>query len=107
MPQSTKHRSSAQPLSTQQVQLMDAYLRAANYLSVRQIYLYNNSLLPEPLSLADIKPSVVGHWGITPGQNFIYVHLNRARKGKRSAHVLHAGLLFGRLAARRPFNCYR
>jgi xylulose-5-phosphate/fructose-6-phosphate phosphoketolase len=56
---------------------MDAYWRAANYLSVGQIYLYDNPLLKEPLELAHVKPLVVGHWGTTPGQNFIYVHLNR------------------------------
>jgi len=54
-----------------------AYWRAANYLSVGQIYLLDNPLLREPLQLAHIKPLVVGHWGTTPGQNFIYVHLNR------------------------------
>src|ERR1700722_2855988 len=56
---------------------MDAYWRAANYLSVGQIYLYDNPLLKRPLQLSDVKPLVVGHWGTTPGQNFIYVHLNR------------------------------
>jgi xylulose-5-phosphate/fructose-6-phosphate phosphoketolase len=56
---------------------MDAYWRAANYLSVGQIYLYDNPLLRRPLALSDVKPLVVGHWGTTPGQNFIYVHLNR------------------------------
>ena len=59
---------------------MDAYWRAANYLSVGQIYLYDNPLLREPLKQAHIKPLVVGHWGTTPGQNFIYVHLNRVIK---------------------------
>ena len=59
---------------------LDAYWRAANYLSVGQIYLYDNPLLREPLTLAHVKPLVVGHWGTTPGQNFIYVHLNRAIK---------------------------
>jgi xylulose-5-phosphate/fructose-6-phosphate phosphoketolase len=59
---------------------MDAYWRAANYLSVGQIYLYDNPMLREPLTLAHIKPLVVGHWGTTPGQNFIYVHLNRIIK---------------------------
>ena len=58
--------------------LMDAYWRASNYLSVGQIYLYDNPMLREPLKLAHVKPLVVGHWGTTPGQNFIYVHLNRA-----------------------------
>jgi xylulose-5-phosphate/fructose-6-phosphate phosphoketolase len=56
---------------------MDAYWRAANYLSVGQIYLYDNPLLRRPLALADIKHMLLGHWGTTPGQNFIYVHLNR------------------------------
>jgi xylulose-5-phosphate/fructose-6-phosphate phosphoketolase len=56
---------------------MDAYWRAANYLSVGQIYLYDNPLLREPLKLSHVKPLVVGHWGTVPGQNFIYVHLNR------------------------------
>src|SRR4051812_5096974 len=56
---------------------MDAYWRAANYLSVGQIYLLDNPLLREPLKPANIKPRLLGHWGTTPGQNFIYVHLNR------------------------------
>jgi len=56
---------------------MDAYWRAANYLSVGQLYLYDNPLLRRPLELSDVKPLIVGHWGTTPGQNFIYVHLNR------------------------------
>ncbi|MGO9981406.1 MAG: phosphoketolase, partial [Candidatus Sulfotelmatobacter sp.] len=59
---------------------MDAYWRAANYVSVGQIYLYDNPLLKEPLKLSHVKPLVVGHWGTTPGQNFIYVHLNRVIK---------------------------
>ncbi len=56
---------------------MDAYWRAANYLSVGQIYLYDNPLLKEPLKLEHIKPRLLGHWGTTPGLNFIYVHANR------------------------------
>ena len=56
---------------------MDAYWRAANYLSVGQIYLYDNPLLKKPLAPAHIKPRLLGHWGTTPGLNFIYVHLNR------------------------------
>ena len=59
---------------------MDAYWRTANYLSVGQIYLYDNPLLREPLQLSHVKPNLLGHWGTTPGQNFIYVHLNRAIK---------------------------
>jgi xylulose-5-phosphate/fructose-6-phosphate phosphoketolase len=65
------------PLSPEQLHKTDAYWRAANYLSVGQIYLYDNPLLKEPLLLSHVKPLVVGHWGTTPGQNFIYVHLNR------------------------------
>jgi xylulose-5-phosphate/fructose-6-phosphate phosphoketolase len=59
---------------------MDAYWRAANYVSVGQIYLGDNPLLRRPLELAHVKPIVVGHWGTVPGQNFIYVHLNRVIK---------------------------
>lgn len=59
---------------------IDAYWRAANYLSVGQIYLYDNPLLKRPLTLADIKHMLLGHWGTTPGQNFIYAHLNRIIK---------------------------
>ncbi len=68
------------PLSPELLQKMDAYWRAANYLSVGQLYLYDNPLLRKPLELAHVKPLVVGHWGTTPGQNFIYVHLNRVIK---------------------------
>jgi xylulose-5-phosphate/fructose-6-phosphate phosphoketolase len=67
-------------LDAPELRLLDAYWRAANYLSVGQIYLYDNPMLREPLTLAHVKPLVVGHWGTTPGQNFIYVHLNRAIK---------------------------
>jgi xylulose-5-phosphate/fructose-6-phosphate phosphoketolase len=67
----------AELLSRDQLQKMDAYWRAANYLSVGQIYLYDNPLLREPLTLDHIKPRLLGHWGTTPGLNFIYVHLNR------------------------------
>ncbi|HTB67692.1 MAG TPA: phosphoketolase family protein [Steroidobacteraceae bacterium] len=59
---------------------MDAYWRAANYLCVGQIYLYDNPLLRQPLDPSHIKPMLLGHWGTTPGQNFIYVHLNRIIK---------------------------
>ena len=67
-------------LSPELLRKMDGYWRAANYLSVGQIYLYDNPLLKEPLKLSHVKPLVVGHWGTTPGQNFIYVHLNRVIK---------------------------
>ncbi|MFN0184318.1 MAG: phosphoketolase [Aquabacterium sp.] len=65
-------------LSSDLVNRMDAYWRAANYLSVGQLYLCDNPLLREPLAPSHLKPMVVGHWGTVPGQNFIYVHLNRA-----------------------------
>ncbi len=67
-------------LSADQLNKIDAYWRAANYLSVGQIYLLDNPLLREPLSVKHIKPRLLGHWGTTPGQNFIYVHLNRVIK---------------------------
>jgi len=68
------------PLSPEELQKVHAYWRAANYLSVGQIYLYDNPLLREPLRLKHIKPRLLGHWGTTPGLNFIYVHLNRLIK---------------------------
>jgi xylulose-5-phosphate/fructose-6-phosphate phosphoketolase len=70
----------ANTLSEKERALIDAYWRAANYLSVGQIYLYDNPLLKEPLSKDHIKPRLLGHWGTTPGLNFIYVHLNRVIK---------------------------
>jgi len=70
----------ATPLTGAALRHLDAFWRAANYLSVGQIYLYDNPLLRRPLTLADVKPLVVGHWGTTPGQNFIYAHLNRVIK---------------------------
>jgi xylulose-5-phosphate/fructose-6-phosphate phosphoketolase len=66
-----------QPLPQELLLRMNAYWRAANYLSVGQIYLFDNPLLKRPLALADVKHMLLGHWGTTPGQNFIYVHLNR------------------------------
>ncbi len=65
------------PLSADMLARMDAYWRAANYLSVGQIYLKDNPLLQRPLTLEDIKPRLLGHWGTTPGLNFLYVHWNR------------------------------
>ncbi|MFZ3246647.1 MAG: phosphoketolase family protein [Candidatus Acidiferrales bacterium] len=74
---SVKLPESANPLSSEELRKMHAYWRAANYLSVGQIYLYKNPLLREPLKLEHIKPRLLGHWGTTPGLNFIYVHMNR------------------------------
>ncbi|MGA9750662.1 MAG: phosphoketolase family protein [Acidobacteriota bacterium] len=68
------------PLSAELLSRIDAYWRAANYLSVGQIYLHDNPLLKRPLALSDVKHMLLGHWGTTPGQNFIYVHLNRVIK---------------------------
>jgi xylulose-5-phosphate/fructose-6-phosphate phosphoketolase len=65
------------PLSTDELRHLDAYWRAANYLSVGQIFLLDNPLLKEPLRLEHVKPRLLGHWGTTPGLNFIYVHMNR------------------------------
>src|SRR5690606_34919426 len=66
-----------QPLSPDLLSRIDAWWRAANYLSVGQIYLMDNPLLREPLRPEHIKPRLLGHWGTTPGLNFIYAHLNR------------------------------
>ncbi|MDH5726489.1 MAG: phosphoketolase family protein, partial [Nitrospira sp.] len=70
-------RTKPKTLNPEQLKKMGAYWRAANYLSVGQIYLYDNPLLKKPLTRAHIKPRLLGHWGTTPGLNFIYVHLNR------------------------------
>jgi len=78
-------------LSTDQLKNMDAYWRAANYLSVGQIYLYDNPLLKEPLTLNHIKPRLLGHWGTTPGLNFIYVHLNRVIREQNLNMIYIAG----------------
>ena len=67
----------ANPLSAEALGQLDAYWRAANYLSVGQIYLLDNPLLKQPLALEHIKPRLLGHWGTTPGLNFIYAHMNR------------------------------
>jgi xylulose-5-phosphate/fructose-6-phosphate phosphoketolase len=74
--------SGARPLSAEELRLIDAYWRAANYLSVGQIYLLDNPLLAQPLRLEDIKPRLLGHWGTTPGLNLIYAHANRVIKNR-------------------------
>src|SRR2546429_2989910 len=78
--ESAKVSVSTQPLSAEELRKMDAYWRAANYLSVGQIYLFANPLLREPVKHAHVKPRLLGHWGTTPGLNFIYVHFNRLIK---------------------------
>jgi len=69
--------ASQRPLSPDELARIDAWWRAANYLSVGQIYLLDNPLLTEPLRLEHVKPRLLGHWGTTPGLNFVYVHMNR------------------------------
>jgi len=76
MNEATSDRADSPAFTTQQRDLIDAWWRAANYLSVGQIYLLDNPLLEEPLTLEHIKPRLLGHWGTTPGLNFIYAHLN-------------------------------
>src|ERR1700687_4150261 len=68
------------PLASEELRRIDAYWRAANYLSVGQIYLLENPLLTQPLRLEHVKARLLGHWGTTPGLNFIYVHCNRIIK---------------------------
>ena len=77
---SARFHESKRPLPEEELRKMHAYWRAANYLSVGQIYLYANPLLHEPLKFEHIKPRLLGHWGTTPGLNFIYVHFNRLIK---------------------------
>ncbi|MDR0252704.1 MAG: phosphoketolase family protein [Brucellaceae bacterium] len=82
------NQTGTQPLSPEQLKLTDRYWRAANYLSVGQIYLMQNPMLREPLKPEHVKPRLLGHWGTTPGLNFIYVHLNRIIK-ERNKDVLY------------------
>src|SRR5215467_11270547 len=69
-------------LSAEEIRKIDAYWRAANYLSVGQIYLLDNPLLRKPLAIEQVKPRLLGHWGTTPGLNFIYAHLNRVIRAR-------------------------
>jgi xylulose-5-phosphate/fructose-6-phosphate phosphoketolase len=79
-PKTPKSRKSTESLSSDELRRLDAWWRAANYLSVGQIYLFDNPLLKEPLTLKHVKPRLLGHWGTTPGLTFIYAHLNRVIK---------------------------
>lgn len=79
------------PLSAQEAEMIDAYWRAANYLSVGQIYLLDNPLLKEELKPEHVKPRLLGHWGTTPGLNFIYAHLNRVIKARNLDMIYIAG----------------
>jgi xylulose-5-phosphate/fructose-6-phosphate phosphoketolase len=86
-------RTAAKPLSPQELRLLDAWWRASNYLSVGQIYLMDNPLLREPLRREHVKPRLLGHWGTTPGLNFLYAHLNRviARDDLEMIYVIGPG----------------
>ena len=85
---STKLATLQEPLTQEELGKLDAYWRAANYLSVGQIYLYDNPLLRQPLKLEHVKPRLLGHWGTTPGLNLVYVHFNRVIK-KYDLNVLY------------------
>src|ERR1051325_3892727 len=77
---SAEHAAGHPALGEDELTRIDAYWRAANYLSVGQIYLLDNPLLREPLTAKHVKPRLLGHWGTTPGLNFIYAHMNRVIK---------------------------
>ena len=77
---STARLSKKPPLSPEELKQIDAYWRAANYLTACQLYLLDNPLLERPLRESDLKQTIVGHWGTCPGQNFIYTHLDRVIK---------------------------
>ena len=93
MTESMQFHSGNGPLSPEMLAKMDAYWRAANYLSVGQIYLKDNPLLERPLTLDDVKPRLLGHWGTTPGLNFLYVHWNRLirERGLNMIYVIGPG----------------
>src|SRR5688572_2337360 len=87
------HTAGATPLSPHELSRIDAYWRAANYLSVGQIYLMGNPLLREPLAPQHVKPRLLGHWGTTPGLNLLYAHLSRivAARGQEVVYVTGPG----------------
>jgi xylulose-5-phosphate/fructose-6-phosphate phosphoketolase len=98
MKTATRNKPAAQPgaranaeLTPDSLRKIDAYWRAANYLSVGQIYLMDNPLLRKPLKRAHVKPRLLGHWGTTPGLNFIYAHLNRLIKEQDLSAIFLAG----------------
>src|SRR3954451_18571964 len=82
----------ASSLDDRELALLDAYWRAANYLSVGQIYLLDNPLLREPLGAEHTKPRLLGHWGTTPGLNFLYAHMNRAIRARDLDAIFVTGL---------------
>ena len=90
------------PVSPRELAALDRYWRAANYLSVGQIYLLDNPLLREPLGPAHIKPRLLGHFGTTPGLNLMYVHLNRAIRERKLDAIFVTGP-----GSRRPCRTWR
>src|ERR1700680_3533440 len=82
-------------LNTEDLRKIDAYWRAANYLSIGQIYLMENPLLREPLRKEQIKPRLLGHWGTTPGLNFLYCPMNRGLKGDHLNSIAVCGAVHG------------
>src|SRR5215469_9901103 len=78
----TRSPLDTRPLDEEALRKIDAWWRAANYLSVGQIYLMDNPLLREPLRREHVKPRLLGHWGTTPGLNFVYVHMNRVIRSR-------------------------
>ncbi|MDP9168618.1 MAG: phosphoketolase, partial [Actinomycetota bacterium] len=87
----TWQSADVEPLSDYTLAQLDGWWRAANYLSVGQIYLLDNPLLRTPLSRDDVKPRLLGHWGTTPGLNFLYAHLNRAIKERSQSTIYVTG----------------
>src|ERR671923_292945 len=90
-PMTTDTESRQAAVSSNELRLIDAWWRAANYLSVGQIYLLDNPLIRAPLRIEHVKPRLLGHWGTTPGLNFVYAHMNRAI----GAHDLNAIFVTG------------
>ena len=83
--------ANSQPVSDEYLEKMNAYWRAANYLGAAQLYLLDNPLLREPLTMEHVKKKIVAHWGTVPGQNFVYVHLNRVIKKYDQDMILISG----------------
>src|ERR1700716_3914201 len=84
------HNGAAAPVEGE-LELLDRYWRAANFLAVGQIYLLDNPLLKEPLAIEHVKPRLLGHWGTTPGLNFVYAHLNRVIREREQSTIFIAG----------------
>jgi hypothetical protein len=92
--------ASSGPLSGEELRVIDAWWRAANYLAVGQIYLIDNPLLERPLEENDVKPRLLGHWGTTPGLNLVYAHANRAIRARDHPRGRRLGLAARRIMSR-------